>query len=464
MSAEDLPVAEFAFPGPLRDKLVAAILAGQKTTTSGLVADYEVAGEPLPHAGLRQVVVDSAGHPVAVIETTAVRVVRLGDVDLAHALGEGEGYTSVAEWRAGHERFWHSAEVRESLGDPGFTVDDDTLIVAEAFRLVESRGPAGPLPGSAAEPGAGRDARSGVLGAIGGTPLVWLNRITARDGARICVKLESANPTGSMKDRMAAEVIRAAAADGRLPPGGTVVEYTAGTTGVSLALVCAVLGYRLHVVFSDAFSQEKRLTMRAFGARITDVASDEGRITEKLIKEMIATADRISRQPGHWWADQLNNHDAARGYSGLGHEIWRQAGGRVDAFVQSVSTAHSIHGTAAALREHSPGVTVVAVEPAESAVLSGGPTGAHRIEGIGIGFIPPLWDPSQVDGIEQVATEDAARMARRLASEEGIFAGTSTGANVVAALRVAGRLPPEATVATIAVDSGLRYLSTVPYA
>jgi cysteine synthase A len=464
MPAEDLPVAEFAFPGPVRDQLVAAILAGQKTTTSGLVADYEKEGEPLPHPGLRQVVVDSAGHQVAVIETTAVRVIRLGDVDLPHALGEGEGYTSVAEWRAGHERFWHSAEMRESLGDPGFTVDDGTLIVAEAFRLVESLAPAGQVAERPAEPGGDRDARPGVLGAIGGTPLVWLNRVVAPEGARICVKLESANPTGSMKDRMAAEVIRAAAADGRLPPGGTVVEYTAGTTGISLALVCAVLGYRLHVVFSDAFSQEKRLTMHAFGAQITDVASDGGRITEKLIKEMIATSDRISRQPGHWWADQLSNHDAIRGYVGLGYEIWGQSGGRVDAFVQSVGTAHSIHGAAAALRGHSPDVAVIAVEPAESAVLSGAPTGSHRIEGIGIGFIPPLWDPAQVDGIEQVRSEDAAQMARRLASEEGIFAGTSTGANVVAALRVAERLPPAATVATIAVDSGLRYLSTVPYA
>jgi len=459
MPAEDLPIAEFAFPGPGRDRLVAAILAGEKTTTSGLVAEYEKQGEPLPHPGLRQVVVDSAGHPVAVIETTGVRVIRLGDVDLAHALGEGEGFTSVAAWRAGHERYWHSAEVRDSLRDPGFTVDDETLIVAEAFRLVEARD-----PGSPAGPGGDRYARPGVLGAIGGTPLVWLNRIAPGSGARICVKLESANPTGSMKDRMAAEVIRAAAADGRLPPGGTVVEYTAGTTGISLALVCAVLGYRLHVVFSDAFSQEKRLTMRAFGAQITDVASDQGRITEKLIKEMIATSERISRQPGHWWADQLSNHDAIRGYFALGHEIWRQAGARVDAFVQSVGTAHSIHGAAAALREHRPDVAVIAVEPAESAVLSGGPTGSHRIEGMGIGFIPPLWDPAGVDRIEQVSSEDAQRMARRLAGEEGIFAGTSTGANIVAALRVAGRLPPEATVATIAVDSGLRYLSTVPYA
>ena len=134
---EDLPVAEFAFPGALRDQLVSAILAGTKTTTTGLVADYEREGEPLPQPGLRQAVVDSAGHRVAVIETTAVRVIPLGEVDLAHAVGEGEGYTSVAEWRAGHEQFWHSQELRVALGDPGFTVNDDTFVVAQAFRLVE---------------------------------------------------------------------------------------------------------------------------------------------------------------------------------------------------------------------------------------------------------------------------------------------------------------------------------------
>jgi uncharacterized protein YhfF len=144
MSAEGLPVMEFAFPGPLRDLLVAAVLAGTKTATSGLMADYEREGAPLPHPGLRQAVIDSAGDPVAVIETTAVRVMPMGDVDLALALGEGEGYTSVAEWRAGHEEFWHSAEVREEMGDPEFTVDDGTLIVAQEFRLTELiQGPAG---------------------------------------------------------------------------------------------------------------------------------------------------------------------------------------------------------------------------------------------------------------------------------------------------------------------------------
>ena len=294
--------------------------------------------------------------------------------------------------------------------------------------------------------------------------MLELRRLVPRTGARIFVKWEPANPTGSMKDRMAVEVIRSAAADGRLAPGGTVVEYTAGTTGVSLALVCAALGYQLHVVFSDAFSVEKRKTMLALGAQITDEPSDGGRITEDLIKRMIATASQISRRPGHWWADQLNNHDAVRGYVPLGEEIRHQAGGRVDAFVHCVGTAHSILGAPQGFGDMARPARIVAVEPAESAVLSGAPTGAHRIEGIGIGFLPPLWQRDRVDDIEQVRSDEAQEMARRLAREEGIFAGTSTGANVVAALRVAETLPAGAQVVTIAVDSGLRYLSTAPYA
>ncbi len=309
-----------------------------------------------------------------------------------------------------------------------------------------------------------RDGATGVLAGVGRTPMVALTSVVPSSGCRLLLKLESANPTGSMKDRMAVEVVTAAVARGALQPGGTVVEYTAGTTGISLAFVCAALGHRLHVVFSDAFSVEKRRTMLALGAEISDEPSDEGRITADLIQRMIARADEISRRPGHWWSDQLNNHDAMLGYSGLGEEIWQQSGGRVDAFVHTVGTAHSIHGASAVLRRHDPEVTVVAVEPEESAVLSGAPTGAHRIEGIGIGFLPPLWDPRQVDRIDRVASADAARMARRLAREEGLFAGTSTGANVVAALRVAERLDEHSTVVTIAVDSGLRYLSTTPYA
>jgi cysteine synthase A len=299
-----------------------------------------------------------------------------------------------------------------------------------------------------------------VLDAIGNTPLVELRRLVPSGSARVIAKLESANPTGSMKDRVAQAMVERAAADGRLPPGGTVVEYTAGTTGVSLALICAARGYKAHFVFSDAFSDEKRRTMRAYGAELTDVVSDNGRITEQLIKSMIAMAAEISRRPGHWYCDQLSNRDGEAGYHPLGEEMWEQAGGRVDAFVQAVGTAHSIHGAAHALRRHNPHLHVAAVEPAESAVLLGKPSGSHKIEGIGIGFIPPLWRQDEVNEIVAVPTEEAKAMARLLAREEAIFAGTSTGANIVAALRVAQQLGAGATVATIIVDSGLRYLST----
>jgi len=299
-----------------------------------------------------------------------------------------------------------------------------------------------------------------ILDAIGDTPLVELRRVVPPGGARIVAKLESTNPTGSMKDRVAQAMVGAAVASKRLPPGGTVVEYTAGTTGVSLALICAAKGYRAHFVYSDAFSEEKRYTMRAYGAELTDVRSGGKGITQQLIKGMIARADELARRPGHWYCDQLNNRDGEAGYHALGDELWEQAGGRVDAFVQAVGTAHSIHGAAQALRRHNPRVHVVAVEPAESAVLSGRPSGSHHIEGIGIGFLPPLWKPAEVNEIVPVATADAKAMARRLAREEAIFGGTSTGANVVAALQVAKRLGPGATVATIIIDSGLRYLST----
>ncbi len=303
-------------------------------------------------------------------------------------------------------------------------------------------------------------AAGGILEAIGNTPLVDLSNFAQAGSARVVAKLESANPTGSMKDRMAAAVIEAAEADGRLQPGGTVVEYTAGTTGISLALVCAAKGHPLEIVFSDAFSDEKRLTMAAFGARITDVKSEHKRINEALIKEMIRTAGEISHRPAHWWCDQLNNDDAVAGYEPLGDELWDQTGGRIDAFVHAVSTAHSIHGVTQALWRRRRSIEIVAVEPAESAVLSGKPSGSHKIEGIGIGFIPPLWNARLVNGIEIVTTEEANAMARRLARESAIFAGSSTGANVAAALRVAKRLGSEATVATIIVDSGLRYVST----
>ena len=200
--------------------------------------------------------------------------------------------------------------------------------------------------------------------------------------------------------------------------------------------------------------------MRAYGAEITDVPSENKTITKELIQAMIAKAGEISRQPGHWWADQLKNEDGAAGYFGLGDEIWRQTGGKIDALVHTVSTAHSIHGMSRALKREKPDLLVFAVEPEESAVLSGKPPGSHKIEGIGLGFLPPLWSPDEVSEILTVSTDEAKAMARQLAREEAIFAGTSTGANIVAALRVAERLGTGATVATLIVDSGLRYLST----
>jgi cysteine synthase A len=299
-----------------------------------------------------------------------------------------------------------------------------------------------------------------ILAAIGNTPLVELRRIVPRGSARVVVKLESANPTGSMKDRVAQAMVAAAAADGRLPAGGTVVEYTGGTTGISLAFVCAALGYRAHFAFSDAFSAEKRAAMLAYGATLDEVPSHGGGITRALIQAMIARARELSRRPGHWFCDQLNNRDGEAGYHALGDELWRQADGTVDAFVQAIGSAHALHGVAHALRRHHPDLRVIAVEPAESAVLSGAAPGSHQIEGIGIGFAPPLWRRDDVHAVMAVSTADANAMARRLAREEAIFAGTSSGANVVAALAVAARLGAGATVATIIVDSGLRYVST----
>jgi cysteine synthase A len=305
---------------------------------------------------------------------------------------------------------------------------------------------------------------SNVLASIGNTPLVQLRNVVPTNCARVLAKLEWANPTGSMKDRMAKSMIEAAESRDLLKPGTTVVEYTGGTTGVSLALVCAAKGYNFHAVFSDAFSDEKRRTMQAFGARVTDVMSENKKITEQVIKGMIEKARSISEQPGHWWADQLTNRDAATGYHALGEEIWRQTSGNIDAFVHTVGSGHSLHGVTRILWQHNPKIHICAGEPAESAVLSGKPTGAHRIEGIGIGYIPPLWDPGLVNEIMAISSAEAKAMAKRLAREEGLFAGTSSGANVVAALRLAERFGPNATVVTLMVDSGLRYISTDLYA
>ncbi|MBI5711106.1 MAG: cysteine synthase family protein [Candidatus Eisenbacteria bacterium] len=303
-----------------------------------------------------------------------------------------------------------------------------------------------------------------VLNTIGRTRLVPLQHIVPQGSARVLVKLEYENPTGSMKDRMALAMVEAAEADGRLRPGGSVVEYTGGSTGVSLAFVCAAKRIPLRVVTSEASSKEKRAHMAALGARITLVASPTGETTKALTLEMIETARRLASAPGGYWTDQLNNTDQLSSYERMGEEIWEQASGQVGAFVQSVGTGGSLRGISTRLRVHNEAVHIVAVEPEESAVLSGGPSGSHKIEGTGAGFIVPLWTGTLANEIQTVSTEEAIATARRLARDEGIFAGTSTGGNVAVALRVAARLGPGKTVVTVAVDSGMKYLSTALYA
>jgi len=302
-----------------------------------------------------------------------------------------------------------------------------------------------------------------VLSAIGNTSIVRVRNIVADNRLEIYAKLEWENPTGSMKDRMAQAVISRAEEDGRLKPGDTIIEYTGGSTGTSLALVAAARGYRAKIVSSDAFSQEKRDHMAALGAEIILVRSERGLTTRKLILDMIEAARELSRQPHTYWTDQLNNHDSLSGYYLLGEEIWNQTKGKVDAFVHCVGTAASLRGVATVLKQHRPNIRIVAVEPAESSVLLGGKAGPHKIEGVGIGYIPPLWEPTLVDTILPVKTDEAKAMARRIAREEALFAGTSSGANVVAALRMAQEMGPGARVITLMVDSGLKYLSTDVY-
>jgi cysteine synthase A len=302
-----------------------------------------------------------------------------------------------------------------------------------------------------------------LLDAIGSTSIVRLRRVVPAGCADVLVKLEWENPTGSVKDRMAQAVIARAEADGRLKAGDTVVEYTGGSTGASLALVCAAKGYRLKIVSSDAFSREKLDNMAALGAELTLVPSEGGLTTRKLILDMIEAARGLSQEPRTYWTDQLNNHDSIAGYYPLGEEIWSQTQGEVAAFVHCVGTAASSRGVATVLKRRKPSVRIAVVEPAESSVLLGGPAGPHKIEGVGIGYTPPLWEPALVDEILAVRTDDAKDMARRLAREEGLFAGTSSGANVVAAIRIGERLGPSARVVTLMADSGLKYLSTDVY-
>jgi cysteine synthase A len=306
--------------------------------------------------------------------------------------------------------------------------------------------------------------RTGGLSAIGNTPVVRLARVADAGSAEVWVKMEAANPTGSYKDRMALAMIEAAEADGRLRPGQLVVEYTGGSTGSSLAFVCAVKGYPLRIVSSDAFAEEKIRTMRAFGAEVELIPSPDG-ITPDLIPSMMRRAAEIAAQTGAFATDQFNNTDMVQGYRRLGEELLDQLPGQlpdgapISAFCSYVGTAGCFLGASRALAAALPGLHRAVVEPAESAVLSGRPPGTHHIEGGGIGQRPPQLTPADYDEVIAIPEARAFVTARQAARDEGIFSGPSTGANLAAALDIAGRLGPGHRVVTLQVDSGLKYLA-----
>jgi cysteine synthase A len=298
-----------------------------------------------------------------------------------------------------------------------------------------------------------------VLDAIGNTPLVQLRAVVPPNAARVFVKLEYYNPTGSYKDRMALSIIEGAERRGALRPGMRVVEYTGGSTGSSLALVCAVKGYRFTPISSDAFAREKLETMRALGANLILVPSDGGQITPDLFARMKAELAREAAQPGVFWADQFHNPDAIPGSMAIGRELLLQLDSPLTVFCAAVGTAGMLVGVSHVLKAAQCTARIVALEPAESPTLTTGTGGPHHVEGIGVGFLPPHLQPGDYDEVRTVEEAAARTMARRLAREEGILAGTSTGLNVAAAVRLAVELGAQATVVTVACDSGLKYLA-----
>jgi cysteine synthase A len=305
---------------------------------------------------------------------------------------------------------------------------------------------------------------SSVLDAIGNTPLVLLRRLAPANGAELWLKLEYRNPSGSMKDRMALAMIEGAERDGLIAPGDTIVEFTGGSTGPALALVCTAKGYRTLIVMADCFTEERFQLTRALGGDVDVVPSVEGRpkVTPKDIENMVARAAELAERPGHYWTDQFNNPYTIPGHRDqLGREIWEQTDGRVTGFCQGLGTATSLLGVSDALRPH--GVFIQAHEPAGSPAISRGESGPFLVQGWA-GLVMPHWDPERVDQLEPIGDEEAIDMTVRLSREEGIFAGISTGANVVGAHRLAERLGPDAVIVTLAVDSAFKYMSVLPFA
>jgi len=299
-----------------------------------------------------------------------------------------------------------------------------------------------------------------ITAAIGNTPLVKLRNIVPKNCADIYIKLEYFNPTGSYKDRMALSIIENAEYRGDIKPGTTIVECTGGSTGVSLAFVCSVKGYKFHVISSDAFAKEKLQTMRIFGAHLEIMPSDGGKTTPDLIPKMIARANEIGAAPGTYLANQFTNADVLKGYSKMGDEILNQLAVPVDVFCGAIGSCGMAMGVSKILKDANPATKVVILEPASAPLISNNTKGSHKIDGIGVGFVPPFLDKSLYNEVKAIDEAEARSMAKLLAAKEGIFAGTSTGMNVVAALQIAKELGPGHILVTVAVDSGMKYLSS----
>jgi len=298
-----------------------------------------------------------------------------------------------------------------------------------------------------------------VLQAIGRTPVVRLQRVVPPQSADVLVKLEFYNPTGSYKDRMALAMIEGAERRGALKAGMRVVEFTGGSTGSSLAMVCAAKGYPFVVLSSDAFSEEKLKTMRAFGADLRMVPSDGGKVSPALFERFKEAIAILAAEPNTFWTDQFHNVDAVDGYAKIGEELLEQAGGRIDVYCGAVGTGGMLRGVARALRDGGSTARIVALEPATSPAMTAGRGGPHRVEGIGTGSIPPHMSDKPYDDARAIDEEEARRMAKQLAREEGLLIGTSSAMNVTAAIHLARELGPGKVVATVAVDTGLKYLA-----
>ena len=298
------------------------------------------------------------------------------------------------------------------------------------------------------------------MNAIGKTPLIKLERLSEPNCAEIYVKYEGTNPTGSMKDRMALSMIEGAERRGQLKPGGTVLDYTGGSTGSSLAMVCATKGYKAHFVSSDAFSEEKLQTMRAFGATLEIFPSVNRKITAKLIDSMVARARELSKQPNIFWTDQFNNVDNRNAYHNMAREIIDVLGNNIDEFIMGVGTGGCFSGNSEIFKKEIPNIRCIPIEPLNVRSLSGGDiSGTHKLEGIGAGFVPSICRLDLADEIMSVSDEDAYETARKLARLEGIFGGTTSGANVWAAIQRARIIGAGKRIVTVIVDSGLKYLN-----